>query len=129
MGDYEEVAAIVDAAAAVKRGATQVWPEAPGNIGLDWAGLAKDPDANAREIDEIIKSAAHVARLTQFNQRIFPATMETRGGTATYDPASHSYTLRTCSQSPGVLRAGLRPVMGLKREQLRVIAEDVAGAF
>ena len=23
--------------------------------------------------------AAHVARLTQFNQRIFPATMETRG--------------------------------------------------
>jgi len=127
--DYEELDPLVDAAAAVKPGATQLWPEAPGNIGLDWAGLAKDPDANAREIDEIIKSAAHVARLTQFNQRIFPATMETRGGTASYDPASGTYTLRSCSQSAGVLRDGLLPVMGLKREQLRVITEDVGGAF
>ncbi len=127
--DYEELDPVVDATAAVKPGATQLWPEAPGNIALDWAGLAKDPDANAREIDEIIKSAAHVAKLTQFNQRIFPATMETRGATASYDAASGTYTLRSCSQSAGVLRDGLLPVMGLKREQLRVISEDVGGAF
>jgi carbon-monoxide dehydrogenase large subunit len=55
--------------------------------------------------------------------------METRGGTASYDPASGTYTLRSCSQSAGVLRDGLLPVMGLKREQLRVITEDVGGAF
>jgi carbon-monoxide dehydrogenase large subunit len=127
--DYEELDPVVDAAAAVKPGATQLWPEASGNIGLDWVGLAKDPDANAREIDEIIKSAAHVARLTHFNQRIFPATMETRGATASYDKASDAYTLRTCSQSAGVMRDGLLPIMGLKREQLRVISEDVGGAF
>jgi aerobic carbon-monoxide dehydrogenase large subunit len=127
--DYEELAPIVDAAAAVKAGATQLWPEAPGNIGLDWLGLAKEPDANAREIDAIIKSAAHVARLTQFNQRIFPATMETRGATAHYDAQTGAYTLRTCSQSAGVMRDGLLPIMGLKAEQLRVITEDVGGAF
>ena len=127
--DYEELAPVVEAAAAVKPGAIQLWPEAAGNLALDWVGLAKEPDANAREIGEIIKSAAHVARLTQFNQRIFPATMETRGATAHYDKASDAYTLRVCSQSAQVMRDGLLPVMGVKREQLRVISEDVGGAF
>jgi aerobic carbon-monoxide dehydrogenase large subunit len=127
--DYEEMEPVTEAAAAVKPGAPQLWPEAAGNIALDWVGLAKDPDANAREVDEIIKSAAHVARLTQFNQRIFPATMETRGATARYDRASDSYTLRCCSQSAQVMRDGMAPIMGLKREQLRVITEDVGGAF
>jgi carbon-monoxide dehydrogenase large subunit len=127
--DYEELAPIVDAAAAVAPGATQLWPEAPGNIALDWLGLAKDPDANTREIDAVIKSAAHVARLTQFNQRIFPATMEPRGATASYDAASGSYLLRTCSQSASVMRDALLPIMGLKPEQLRVTTEDVGGAF
>jgi carbon-monoxide dehydrogenase large subunit len=127
--DYEEMEPIVEAVDAVKPGATQLWPEAAGNIGLDWMGLAKDPETNARDVDAIIKSAAHVARLTQFNQRIFPATMETRGGTAHYDKASDSYTLRCCSQSAQVMRDGMAPIMGLKREQLRVITEDVGGAF
>ena len=54
------------------RARPQLWPEAAGNIGLDWVGLAKDPDANAREIDEIIKSAAHVARLTAFQPAHLP---------------------------------------------------------
>jgi carbon-monoxide dehydrogenase large subunit len=127
--DYEELAPIVEAAAAVEPDAMQLWPEAAGNIAIDWPGPAKDPDANTREVDAIINSAAHVARLTQFNQRIFPATMETRGGTARYDKASDSYTLRCCSQGAQIMRDGLAPVMGLKREQLRVITEDVGGAF
>jgi len=127
--DYEELSPVVAATEALKPGATQLWPEAAGNLALDWVGLAKDPDGNTRAVDEIIKSATHVARLTQFNQRIFPATMETRGGTASYDKASDSYTLRTCSQSAQVMRDGLLPVMGLKKEQLRVISEDVGGAF
>jgi len=127
--EYEELAPVTEAAAAVKPGAPQLWPEAAGNIALDWVGLAKEPDPNAREVDEFMKSAAHVARLTQYNQRIFPATMETRGATAHYDQAGDSYTLRCCSQSAQVMRDGIAPIMGLKREQLRVITEDVGGAF
>src|SRR5215813_1810193 len=127
--DYKELEPLVDAAAAVKDGATQLWPDAPHNLALDWLGLAKDPEANSGEIEAVIKSAAHVAKLTHFNQRIFPATMEPRGATARHDAQSGSYTLRTCSQSAGVMRDGLLPMMGLKPEQLRVITEDVGGAF
>ena len=51
-------------------GAPQVWPEAPGNIAVDWPGLAPDPDANAKEVDRIIASAKHVARVSLVHQRI-----------------------------------------------------------
>src|SRR6266851_903384 len=127
--EYEEQTPIVDARAAVAAGAPDLWPEASGNTSLNWAGLAKDPDANAREADGVIKSAAHVAHLTHHNQRVFVASMETRGGTGSHDAKTGNYTLRTCSQSAGALRDGMLPVMGLKREQLRVITEDVGGAF
>jgi aerobic carbon-monoxide dehydrogenase large subunit len=45
--DYEERTPAVDLREAVRDGAPQVWPEAPGNIAVDWLGLAKDPEANA----------------------------------------------------------------------------------
>ena len=38
-------------------GAPQVWPEAPGNIAVDWPGLASDPEANAREVERVFASA------------------------------------------------------------------------
>src|SRR5215467_1421633 len=57
--DYEELEPIVDAAGAIKADATQLWPDAPRNLALDWLGLAKDPEANSGEIDAVIKSAAH----------------------------------------------------------------------
>ena len=41
--DYAERTPAVDVRAAVREGTPQVWPEAPGNIAVDWAGLAGDP--------------------------------------------------------------------------------------
>jgi carbon-monoxide dehydrogenase large subunit len=73
--------------------------------------------------------AAHVARVTEVNQRIMVASMEPRGASASYDAASDTYTLQACSQGVGPLRDALLPIMGLKREQLRVLTEDVGGAF
>src|SRR5262249_8418125 len=57
--DYQERPPVVDVREAVREGAPQVWPEAPGNIAVDWPGLATDPDANAKAVDGIIASAKH----------------------------------------------------------------------
>jgi len=43
--DYQERAPAVDLREAIRDGAPQLWPEAPGNIAVDWPGLAADPDA------------------------------------------------------------------------------------
>ena len=120
---------MVDLREAVRDGAPQIWPEAPGNIAVDWPGLAKDPDANAQEVDRIIASAKHVARVSLVHQRILVQSMEPRGATASYDPADESYFLRCCSQSARALRDGLAPILGVPNPRLRVVTEDVGGAF
>jgi carbon-monoxide dehydrogenase large subunit len=127
--DYEERTPAVDLREAIKEGAPQVWPEAPGNIAVDWAGMAADPEANAKEVERIIASAAHVARVSLVQQRIMVHSMEPRGATASYDPATESYTLRCCSQSARALRDGLAPILGVPNPRLRVTTEDVGGAF
>jgi carbon-monoxide dehydrogenase large subunit len=126
---YEELQPAIDLLSAARPGAPQIWPEAPGNLALDWPGLAPDPDANTREVDRIIASAAHVARVMVPNQRLIVATMEPRGATASYDPVTDITTLRTCSQSAGSLRDNVLAIMNWPRERLRVVTEDVGGAF
>jgi len=127
--EYEERTPAVDLREAVGAGAAQVWPEAPGNIAVDWPGPAADPEANAKEVERIIASAAHVARVAVVHQRIMVQSMEPRGASASYDPANDSYFLRCCSQSARALRDGLAPILGVPPQRLRVITEDVGGAF
>jgi aerobic carbon-monoxide dehydrogenase large subunit len=127
--DYQERTPVVDLHEAVREGAPQVWPEAPGNIAVDWPGPAVDPDANAKEVERAFASAKHVAKVGVLHQRIMVHSMEPRGATASYNQAADSYLLRCCSQSARALRDGLAPILGVPNPKLRVITEDVGGAF
>src|SRR5262249_58172310 len=89
--DYEPLTPVIDARAALAAGAPQVWPDIPGNLAIDWPGLAQDPEANARRVDEIFAASKFVARIAVTNQRISVASMEPRGATARYDAATDSY--------------------------------------
>jgi carbon-monoxide dehydrogenase large subunit len=126
--DYEELRPVVDVRDAVKPGAPQVFPEAPGNLAVDWPGVVVD-EANERAVAEIIASAPRVARVSLVNQRLVVASMEPRAAMARYDAAADEYVLRCGSQGVWALREGLAPAMGLKREQLRVLSDDVGGGF
>ena len=127
--EYETLAAVVDAREALRDGAPQLWPQAPGNLAVDWPGPAADPDANAREIEALFASAKHVAKITLMNQRMVINSMEPRGATASHDAATDTYTMRACSQSAGTLRENIATIMNLPKERLRVVTEDVGGAF
>src|SRR5258707_765367 len=97
--DYEEATAVIDAREAAAPGAPQLWPQAPGNLAIDWQSPPSPDGANEREVARIIASAARVARVSELNQRIAAVTMEPRGATASHDPTTDSYTMRVCSQS------------------------------
>ena len=107
--DYDATPAVIDAREALKPGAPQIHPDAPGNLAVDWPGMTDSPD-NEREVDQIIKSAAHVARVSVRNQRMVVASMETRGATGEYDAKTETYTLHACSQSAGTVRNQTAPV-------------------
>ncbi|MFL5084773.1 MAG: xanthine dehydrogenase family protein molybdopterin-binding subunit [Xanthobacteraceae bacterium] len=127
--EYETLHPVIDVRDAVRPDAPQLWPEAPGNTVLDWPGPVADDGSKTRAVEEAIATAAHVARVTEINQRIMVASMEPRGASASYDPATDSYVLRASSQGVGPLRDAMLPVMGFKREQLTVLTDDIGGAF
>ncbi len=127
--EYDALAPVTDARAALEAGAPQIWPEAPANLAIDWPGPAADPEANAREVDAIFAAAKFVARVAVTNQRMAVASIEPRGATASYDAAADSYTLRVCTQGAGAMRDVLVAIMNVPKQRLRVLTDDVGGAF
>jgi aerobic carbon-monoxide dehydrogenase large subunit len=125
---YDEMPPVTDPRDAIKPGAPLLHPEAPGNIAIDWPGMVES-EGNEREVDAIIKGAAHVARVTVVHQRLIVASMETRGANASYDSKTETYHLRACSQSAGTVRNQAAPILGVANDKLHVITEDVGGAF
>ena len=126
--EYAELPAVISLDDAMKQGSTQLYSEAPGNLCVDWPGPVPD-EQNERDVANIIASAPHVAKVRVANQRMVVASMETRGATGAYDKTTDSYTLHVCSQSADSLRNLTAAVMGVPNEKLRVITEDVGGAF
>ncbi|HZL60576.1 MAG TPA: xanthine dehydrogenase family protein molybdopterin-binding subunit [Stellaceae bacterium] len=127
--DYRESPAVIDVKQAPKPGAAQVWPEASGNVCLDFVWPMSEGGANAKEVDRIVAAAAHVAKLSLTHQRIAAVTMEPRAATGWHDAATGEYTLRCGSQSAWLMGQQMAGLMGVKPEKIRVICEDIGGAF
>ena len=127
--DYAVRQAVVGVEDAVAADAPQLWPEAPANIAIDWPGPVPDDGTNDREIERVFSGAKYAARVSLANQRLIVASMEPRGATADFDPLNGVHTLRCGSQGVYVLRNQIAAVMGVCPEQIRVVTEDVGGAF
>ncbi len=125
--EYEELPPVIDLDAAMS-GKTQLYADAPGNLCVDWPGWAENLE-NEREVADILVKAPHVARVSLTHQRLVVASMETRGATGVYEKENESYTLHACSQSADALRGQAASIMGVAKEKVRVITEDVGGAF
>src|SRR6188472_816081 len=122
--DYEELPAVADIRAAIKPGAPQLHPEAPGNVVYDWT-LGDEAAVNAA-----FARAANVVPLELTNNRLAPNAMEPRAAIAEYNEAEEHFTLYTTSQNPHVARLVLSAFYNIAPEhKLRVIAPDVGGGF
>ena len=126
--DYAAREAVTDVARAAALEAPQIWPEAPGNIAVDWHPYGGKPEDRA-EVDRIFAGAAHIATVRLVNQRIVMAPMEPRGGVAVYEPETDRYVLQVASQSAFAMRQHVARTMGVPVDKLRVVSRDVGGAF
>ena len=126
--DYDPLPAVTDVRAALAADAPQIWPEAPGNVALDWPGPPAARDAGP-EVERIIAAADRVVRVEAVNQRLAGAPMQPRVATAVFDAATGRFTLHAASQSAHVLKGELCQVMGVAPDRLRVLSGDVGGAF
>src|SRR6195256_795112 len=122
--EYEELPAAADIRAAIKPGAPQLHPEAPGNVVYDWAL------GDEAAVKDAFSKAANVVSLELTNNRLVPNAMEPRAAIAEYNDAEEHFTLYTTSQNPHVARLVLSAFYNIAQEhKLRVVAPDVGGGF
>jgi carbon-monoxide dehydrogenase large subunit len=122
--DYEPVAPVVEAVAALDADAPRIWPEAPHNQAFQFQA------GDAAAVAEAFANAAHIIDLELVNNRVVVAAMEPRGAIATYEPEEDRLTLRFSGQAIHGLRAQLASrVFNIPEEKLRLIAPDVGGGF
>lgn len=114
---------LVDSAEAVREGAVQLWPDAPGNV----AALYEIGD-RAR-CDAAIAAADHVVTLTLQNNRVIVHPMEPRCAIASVNQDSSGLKLVCGSQAAHLTRDLLAQALGMERDQLVLEVPDVGGGF
>ncbi len=119
--DLEALEAVNSIEAAARPGAPQIWPEAPGNVCLDFE------NGDQKAVDEAFAQAAHVSRLKIVNNRIVIAAMEPRAAVASYDGR---FTLYIGCQGPFASKNVMaNRILNVPPEQVRVITGNVGGSF
>jgi aerobic carbon-monoxide dehydrogenase large subunit len=121
--EYGDLPAVADLRQAVAPDAPLLWPEAKGNLALDYRA------GDAAAVDAAFARAAHVVSVEAVNQRVVVNALEPRAVVASHDSASDSYTLHAGSQGVIALRNQVAATMKLPPERLRVVSRDVGGAF
>lgn len=122
--DYDVLDVVVDAVAATKDGAPQLFEDVPNNMPFDWELGDKE------KTDKAMASADHVTTLEYSNQRLIPNAIEPRCAIGDFDDADDHYTLYTSSQNPHVIRLLMSAfVMGIPEHKVRVVSPDVGGGF
>ena len=122
--EYDTLPMVTDLGQATAEGAPLIWPAATGNI------AAQMVHGDAALTDAAFAGAAHVVTLDIVNQRLAPMPLEPRSVLAEYDEASDRLTLRLSSQTPSGARDTLcDAVLGIPKEKVRVVVDDVGGGF
>lgn len=122
--ELDTLAAAPDVERALAKDAPEIWPQAPGNIALDWE------DGDAAAVDAAFAKAAHVERTRLIDTRLAPSAMEPRAAIASFDGQSGRYTLIAPTQGVAVVRKVLaEAVFKIPASQIRVLTHDVGGGF
>jgi len=122
--ELDQLAAASDVERSMAAGAPAIWPQAPGNIALDWE------DGDRAAVDAAFGRAAHIERVKLADTRLAPSAMEPRAAIATFDAQTQRYTLMAPTQGVAVVRKLLAEgVFKLPVSQLRIVTFDVGGGF
>ncbi|MEX2198280.1 MAG: xanthine dehydrogenase family protein molybdopterin-binding subunit, partial [Burkholderiales bacterium] len=119
--EYQDLPCVVDPREAVKPGAPQLWPEAPGNIGAE-TRYGKPEEAQAA-----FTRAAHVTEIELHNQRLIAVAMEPRCSIGVHEGGRT--TVYTQCQQPTGARDLMAAAFGGNSADFRIVNGDIGGGF
>ncbi len=125
--DWSPLPAAVDVADALRPGAAQLHPEAPGNLALHYQR------GDRAAVDKAFADAAHVVSVELVNQRIACAAIEPRAVIALPSPDrgldGHELVVYSSTQTPHHIRKLVAEQLHLPESSIRVVSPDVGGGF
>jgi len=124
MVDYDDLPAVVETAQARAPGAPEIWPQAPGNLSVDWE------QGDRAAMEAAFEKADHAVTVELVNNRVVVNSMEPRGIVASFDPEEERYTIFAGTQGAHRLRNWLAEhIFKVPQDKVRVVTTDVGGAF
>ncbi len=124
--DYEPLPAIIDVEKAMQPGAPLLYEQFGTNVAFSMHPPSDDID---KIFEQTKADGGIVAKARLVNQRLAPASMETRGVVAEFRKSDKTLTVWSSSQIPHLLRNILSALVGLPQHQVRVIVPEVGGGF
>src|SRR3989440_1649404 len=124
--DYEPLPAAIDVEKAMQPGAPLLYEEFGTNVAF---GMHPPTEEIDKVFEQTKADGGIIVKARLVNQRLAPASMETRGVVAEYRKASKTLTVWSSSQIPHLLRNILSALVGLPQHQVRVIVPEVGGGF
>lgn len=121
--DIAMLPAIVTVEDATKPGAPQLYEDAPNNIILDYHF------GESEKVQAAFAKAHHVVRLPIHNNRVVVNAIEPRSALASYDKKTKRFTLNAPSQGVFGKRNGLADILGVPKDNVRLITGHVGGSF
>ncbi|TXL66205.1 xanthine dehydrogenase family protein molybdopterin-binding subunit [Zeimonas arvi] len=122
--DYEELLAASDVRRASEPAAPQLWPQAPGNVSLDWE------HGEADAVEAALARATCRVSVRLEDTRVAPTALEPRAAIASWDAELGRYMLIAPTQGVSVVRKLLaESVFKVPLETIRVLTHDVGGGF
>ena len=121
--DIEALPAVTEPSAATAPGGPRLYDEVPENVGLDFHF------GDSAAVAEAFARAAHVTRLELRSNRIVVNAIEPRAALAEYDPARRHFTLHVGCQGVFGFRNYIAGVLGVGRDEVRIMTDRVGGSF
>lgn len=120
--DYDELPPVVDPVRALEPGGPLVHPELGTN-------RAFEGEFGGGDVEDAFAGAAVVAEVAMSTARHTAVAMEPRGAVAEYDPVARSLTVRLSTQAPHMLQSAFAQILGLPENAVRILTDEVGGAF
>jgi aerobic carbon-monoxide dehydrogenase large subunit len=122
--EYEPLPAVTDLFQALEPSSPKAHADLPDNLAWDFTYTGEDTVKAAFDQPDVV-----VVKQRILQQRLAPMPMEPRGVVAEYNDHDDSVTMSMSSQNPHFIRLFVAGAMGLPETRVRVISQDVGGAF
>ena len=120
--EFEELPAVVDPVSALEPDAVLVHEELESN-------LAFEMDFGEGDVDAAFDAAHEVVTVSMSTGRHTAVSLEPRGLLVDYDAVGGELTIRISTQAPHLLQVVFAEFLGLPDNAVRILTEDVGGAF